>query len=137
MLDRKTTMHEQISEAVIQFREENKIPQSDCAKALGMSNTEYSAIEHSDKEWTEGRIDAISKFFGYEKEFLISDAEELSKNVESLKHILARITRITENSKLTNRLVFVTAIEIISRHGLINELFSRLKAEADDSRKQS
>lgn len=130
-------MHPQIAEAVIQFREENKISQNDCAKALGMSTTDYSAIEHLDDKWTEERIDLISKFFGYEKEFLISDAEELSKNVASLEYILKRIETITENSKLSNRLVFSTALEIISRHGLINELFARLKAEADDSRKQS
>lgn len=123
-LSKESFMYLNISQAIILFRETNKIPQRDCAKALGISEIEYKILEESDQGWTDDILDKISVFFEYGKIDLIRDAEAFSEYASDMERIIERIGEIGNGTESHNKIALFSAIEVLRRHGHVNDFLS-------------
>ena len=122
-------MNKYISIVIYTTRTYQSKLQSECAKAVGVSQSQYSRLESGNSEWSVNQLYSISKFLNINMEKIIENAEDLKRADDEIDTKVKEFSDKLESMTSLNDLIHRTLCRVIIKLNAEVGVISLLKEE--------
>ena len=123
-------MNKYIAKVIFNIRNDQAKLQSECAKSVGVSQSQYSRLESGSSEWSVNQLYSISKFLDISIEKLLESAEAMQKADNEIdtkvKEFSDKLESMTSLNDLIHRTLCRVIIDLHAEVGVISLLKKEL-----------